>query len=86
MVISIDFAKYMAEPMAAGRAVRLHDRRIGVIDSVRVNTLGGITTQRAYVVGVAKEFAVWVTRDEIARFYGVVEGVATSARDTAPIA
>lgn len=83
----IDFSEYLRQPMAAGRAVKLHDGRIGLIETVATNEIGGVTAERGYVVGVAKEFAAWVTQGEIAVVYGLVEKAAVSAsRTPAPIA
>jgi hypothetical protein len=70
---NFDFTAYLRQPFAAGRMVKLHDGRIGLIDTVETNTLGGVTARRAYIVGVEKEFGAWVTRFEIARYYGVVD-------------
>lgn len=58
--------------VAPGRAVKLKDGRIGLIDSVQPSPMAGETCDRAYVVGIGKEFAAWVTFEEIEKVYGVV--------------
>ncbi len=58
--------------IAPGRAVKLCDGRIGLIDSVAPSPMAGEGCERVYVVGIGKEFADWVTIDEIATVYGVV--------------
>lgn len=74
-----------------GRVVKLDDGRIGIVDTVRPSPCCeacGSTQQidRAYVVGIEREFAAWVLFTEIVRVYRVLEGVATSAAEAAPVA
>lgn len=63
--------------IAPGRVVLLVDGRIGIIDSVR-QPQGDY--ERAYVLGVNKEFAVWVLIGEVKHVYGVAAatGAATA--------
>lgn len=86
MATFYDFTAYLLLRAVVGRVVKLRDGRIGMIRHVETNSLGGVSARRAYVVGIEKEFGVWVTRFEIATFYGVVDGVATSATEVAPVA
>lgn len=78
--------------IAPGRVVKLDDGRIGIVDCVRPSpcceACGSMQQiDRAYVVGVEKEFAAWVLFTEVVRVYGVLEPAAVSASKTpAPIA
>lgn len=63
----------LTQPVVApGRAVKLKDGRIGLVDTVRETWQDGEVAERAYVVGIGKEFADWVKVTEIGTVYGVV--------------
>lgn len=78
------YAKMKERKIAAGRVVKLDDGRIGIIDCIKPSPMAneqGI--DRAYVVGVEKEFAAWVLFEQIVKVYGVA---ATATTDGAAIA
>jgi hypothetical protein len=78
--------------IAPGRVVKLDDGRIGIVDCVRPSPCceacgSKQDIDRAYVVGIEKEFAAWVLITEVVRVYGVLEPAAVSASFApAPIA
>jgi hypothetical protein len=68
--------------------VLLDDKRIGMVDAVAPSPIVGPDGKselidRAYVVGIRKEFADWVVLNEIAQVYGVAESAAIIAAPTA---
>lgn len=81
------YAEFEQQQIAAGRPVKLADGRIGIVDSVQPSPMAGEQgSARAYVVGIAKEFAAWVTREQIVQVYGVVQQSATAATEVTAIA
>jgi hypothetical protein len=57
--------------IAPGRVVRLDDGRIGLVEFAWEHPYC-TGEARCFVVGVEREFADWVTREQIVRVYGVV--------------
>lgn len=73
--------------IAPGNVVLMDDGRIGVVDTVAPSPMIGPDGRperidRAYVVGMHKEFADWVVLNQIVHIYKV----ATSASKAAPVA
>jgi hypothetical protein len=70
--------------IAPGRVVKLDDGRIGIVEYAWESPYcGKPQVERAYVVGIEKEFAVWASREQIVRVYGVPDGVASVAAEAA---
>jgi len=68
--------------IAPGNVVKLDDGRIGIVEYAWSHPYC-TGPERCYVVGIEQEFADWVTREQIARVYGVVDGVASVAAEAA---
>lgn len=70
-----------------GNVVLMDDGRVGVVDTIAPSPMIGPDGKperidRAYVVGMRKEFADWVVLNQIVHVYKV----ATSASKPAPVA
>lgn len=74
--------------VAPGNVVKLDDGRIGIVDTMRQSPMVGPDGKpeqidRAYVVGIEKEFADWVVLNEISTVYGQAAKASCTATFTA---
>lgn len=72
----------------SGSMVKLADGRIGLLDAVTPSPMPAeksLGIQRFYVIGIEKEYAAWVLREEIKTVFGIVEA-ATAATEVAEVA